>query len=221
VLNEAALVRPFLDQTRSVAPDAEVIVVDGGSNDGTPELAAPLSDRVVQASRGRAKQMNAGAAVARGEILWFVHVDSELPAGAPDEIRRCLTETKMVGGCFRLEVPRGEWIYRVTDKLGNIGVDLFRIALGDHGIFCRRAAFEQIGGYSELPLLEDAEFYQKLRNAGRVKQLRASIRTSPRTFERLGRYRTTAVYAVILALYVAGVPIPDIHNAYLRLVARR
>ena len=217
VLNEAPLIANFLRHLRAVAPQAELIVVDGGSIDGTAGLAAPLSDRVLSAPRGRARQMNAGAAAARGDILWFLHVDSELPATALTAIQNALKNERLVGGCLRLEIPRRELIYRITDQLGNAGVQIFRLALGDHGIFCRRAAFEAIGGYPDVPILEDAELYRKLRRAGGVKQLKPRIISSPRTYERLGRYRTTATYFLILVLYVLRVPIPSLHKLYRRL----
>ncbi|MFL6531412.1 MAG: TIGR04283 family arsenosugar biosynthesis glycosyltransferase [Chthoniobacterales bacterium] len=220
VLNESELVSPFLEHVRTIAPQAELIVVDGGSSDGTPDLAAGFCDRLLRTQRGRAKQMNAGAASALGEVFWFLHVDSQLPRDAIEAIERCLTNPEIAGGCFRLEMPRRELTYRVTDALGNFGVDLFRIALGDHGIFCRRSAFDKIGGYPDVPILEDAELYRNLGKVGDVKQLKPAIRTSARSFERVGRYRTTTTYAAILALYVVGVPIPLLHKVYLRLHRR-
>ncbi len=126
---------------------------------------------------------------------------------------------RLVGGCLRLEIPRRELIYRLTDQIGNAGVQIFRLALGDHGIFCRRAAFEAIGGYPDVPILEDAELYRKLRRVGEVRQLQPRIISSPRTYERLGRYRTTATYFLILVLYILRVPIPSLHKLYRRLHA--
>ena len=166
VLNEAELIAGFLRQLRDLGPNLEIIVVDGGSSDGTWSLAEPLADRVILARRGRASQMNAGAEIARGEVLWFLHADLDVPPGSVAEIESALTDPRMVGGCFRLRFPRRELIYRVSDSLGNVGVDLFGFALGDHGIFCRRAAFRQVGGYPEVPILEDAEIYRRLRRRG-------------------------------------------------------
>jgi rSAM/selenodomain-associated transferase 2 len=219
VLNEARLIGPFLRHLKALGPDAEIIVVDGGSSDGTLELARPLADRVLTAPRGRAAQMNAGAEIATGEILWFLHADLHLPANAIEEIQFALRDERVAGGCLRLRYPRREWIYRVSDSLGNVGVDLFGFALGDHGIFCRRSAFLCVGGYPIVPILEDAELYRRLRALGRMKQLPEEIVSDPRTFERGGRYRTTAVYFLILLLYVAGVPICRLNKIYRRFSA--
>jgi hypothetical protein len=178
-----------------------------GSADATVAVCQGVTDYLLQAPRGRSTQMNAGAAIARGEVLWFLHADSRLPVEATAGIEQVLANAHTVGGCFRLRFLRRKVIYRVSDSLGNIGVDIFGFALGDHGIFCRRSAFEQVGGYPKVPLLEDAEIYRQLRRCGRMRQLRAEIETSPRAYEAHGPYRTTAFYFFLLVLYVAGVPI--------------
>jgi hypothetical protein len=108
-------------------------------------------------------------------------------------------------------------IYRVSDTLGNLGVQVFGFALGDHGIFCRRSSFEKSGGYPDVPILEDAEVYRRLRREGRMRQLRAEIISSPRSYQKWGPYRTTGIYSCILVLYVLGVPIRYLHPLYQRL----
>ena len=217
VLNEAPLIGEFLRHLGERAPDAEIVVADGGSNDGTVDLARPLADQVLATPRGRALQMNAGATAATGEVLWFLHADSLLPPTPLDDIRAALADPLLAGGCFRIRIPSSHAIYRVSDSLGNLGVDVFRIALGDHGIFCRRAAFEAVGGYPQVPVMEDAEFYRRLRRVGAVRQLRSVIQTSPRRYQRHGPYRTTLIYGLILALYTARVPIPFLSRLYRRL----
>jgi rSAM/selenodomain-associated transferase 2 len=221
VLNEAELLEEFLTHLRARAPGAEIVVVDGGSSDGTRaiagRLAGPLRMTVVHSPRGRARQMNAGAAAAAGGVLWFLHADSRLPEGAVEALLNAVKEPGVVGGCFRIRIPRPEPIYRVSDSLGNLGVDLFRIALGDHGIFCRRSAFESVGGYPDVPLMEDAELYRGLARIGRVRQLRMELRTSARRYQRHGPARTTAAYALILALYCGGVSPEKLAALYARL----
>jgi rSAM/selenodomain-associated transferase 2 len=221
VLNEAELIARFLRQLRELGANLEIIVIDGGSSDDTWSLAESHADHVILARPGRASQMNAGAEIARGEVLWFLHADLDLPPGSVTRIERALTDPRIVGGCFRLLFPRREWIYRVSDSLGNVGVDLFGLALGDHGIFCRRAAFRQAGGYPDVPILEDAEIYRQLRRKGRMVQLRQKIVSNPRAFEAHGRYRTTAVYFSILALYFLGVPIRVLDGIYRRFRGQR
>jgi rSAM/selenodomain-associated transferase 2 len=216
VLNEADLIEASLRRLRSLGPDLEIVVVEGGSSDGTWSLAEPFADRVISARRGRASQMNAGAEIARGEVLWFMHADLEAPYDSVVQIKNVLSDPRIVGGCFRLRLPRPELVYRVSDSLGNHAVNLFGFALGDHGIFCRREAFRQVGGYPEVPILEDAEIYRRLRGEGRMVQLREEVISDPRAFEAHGRYRTTAVYFSILALYVLGVPIRVLNRIYRR-----
>jgi rSAM/selenodomain-associated transferase 2 len=201
---------------RSLARELEIVVVDGGSTDETVSIARALADKTVVAARGRALQMNAGAAIAGGEILWFLHADSKPPANAIPEMCAALADPRNVGGCFRLRYPRPHLIYRVSDSLGNLGVKVFGFALGDHGIFCRRSAFFRIGGYLNVPILEDAELYRALRKVGHMTQLHQTIVSDPRTFERCGRFRTTAVYFLILVLYVARVPIARLYKIYRR-----
>ena len=213
VWNEAELISRFLKHLRERAPEAEIIVVDASSHDGNAALSEPLADRVLVADHGRAQQMNAGARAAKGEALWFLHVDSELPTAPLDAIRAALIHRGIVGGCFRIRFPRREWVYRISDRLGNMCVDLFQIALGDHGIFCRRDEFLAVGGYPEVPLMEDADLYRALRSRGQMRQLRPHIVTSARRYESCGRYRTTAVYLLVLALYLMRVS----HRTLLRI----
>jgi rSAM/selenodomain-associated transferase 2 len=216
VLNEAALIEEFLERLRTLDAALEIIVVDGGSSDDTVAIARPLADRVINGPRGRASQMNAGAAIARGEILWFLHADLQPPPNSVVGIRMALSDPKIAGGCFSLRYPRREWIYRVSDSLGNLGVKVFGFALGDHGIFCRRDCFRDAGGYPVVPILEDAELCRRLARVGRMIQLREQIVSDPRTFESCGRYRTTAVYFLILLLYAGGVPVSVLNRIYRR-----
>ncbi|HEY2140134.1 MAG TPA: TIGR04283 family arsenosugar biosynthesis glycosyltransferase [Chthoniobacterales bacterium] len=214
VLNERLLLPQFLSALRRIGGGLEIIVVDGGSSDGSWQIAESLADQVIGARRGRASQMNAGAEVAQGEALWFLHADSTPHTGSVARIANALASPNVMGGCFRLHYPRPELIYRVSDLLGNMGVTLFGFGLGDHGIFCRRDAFVSVRGYPDVPILEDAELYRKLSRLGAMHQIDAEIIGDPRTFEKCGSYVTTGVYFVILALYVVGVSIARLNRIY-------
>src|SRR5439155_10945776 len=213
VFNEAPLIRSFLQHLRERAPEAEVIVADGGSSDGTNRLAAELCDQLVESERGRAVQMNAGARAARGEVLWFVHVDAKLPLQCLDEIMRMMDDPNVVGGYFRIRLPTG-LVYRLTDSFAHYAGILLRMRCGDHGIFCRRTAFVDVGGFPKLPLMEDVEFFRRLRDHGRVVYSRKRIVVSPRRYEAIGRARLTFAYGFIAALYVCGVPLSTLQRIY-------
>ncbi len=123
----------------------------------------------------------------------------------------------MVGGCFRIRFARRKLIYRITNAGGNIAVELFGRCYGDRGIFCRREAFGVVGGYPDLPLLEDAEFYRLLRQRGPTRQLWSKIVPSTRRYEEIGPYRLSATYVLLSALYILRVPIPLLARIYDRL----
>jgi hypothetical protein len=128
-----------------------------------------------------------------------------------------LRAPEIAGGCFRLRIPERHLVYRWNDRAGNLGVDLFKLACGDHGIFVRRPVFEAVGGYPELPLLEDVAFYRRARACGRMRQLPLPITTSARRWQRNGVYRTTALYTAILGLYCVGAPFPWLQSLATRL----
>jgi rSAM/selenodomain-associated transferase 2 len=216
VFNEASLIRPFLQHLRKRAPDAEIIVADGGSSDGTDRLAAGFCDQLVESDRGRGRQMNTGARAARGEILWFVHVDAKLPLQCLDEIRRIMDDPNVVGGYFRIRLPRS-MVYRLTDSFAHYAGILLRMRCGDHGIFCRRTTFLDIGGFPDVPLMEDVEFFRRLHRCGRVQHSERRITVSPRRYEALGRTRLTLAYGVIATLYLFGVPLSALARIYRRM----
>src|SRR6266568_3604965 len=204
VFNEAPLIRPFLQHLRERAPGAEIIVADGGSSDGTDRLADGFCDQLVESERSRAMQMNTGARTAHGEILWFVHVDAKLPLQCLDEIGRIMDNPNVVGGYFRVRLPR-RLVYRLTDSFAHYAGIMLRMRCGDHGIFCRRTAFLDIGGFPKVPLMEDVEFFRQLYRSGRVTYSDKRILVSPRRYEAIGRTRLTLAYGFIATLYIFGV----------------
>jgi rSAM/selenodomain-associated transferase 2 len=216
VFNEAPLIRRFLIHLRERAPEAEVIVADGESTDGTADLAAGFCDRLVRSERSRAEQMNAGAQAAHEEILWFVHADAELPSECVDEIARIMRDANVVGGYFRIRLPGG-LVYRLTDTFAHYAGVLLRMRCGDHGMFCRRTAFVNVGGFPKVPSMEDVEFFRRLRRHGRVTYSNRRILVSPRRYESIGRTRLTLAYGFIATLYVFGVPLSILARIYKRM----
>jgi rSAM/selenodomain-associated transferase 2 len=214
VLNEAELIATFLRHVRARAPEAEIIVADGGSNDATEREAAPLCDRFIRSAPGRSQQLNAGAAAATGDVLWFLHADSELPEGCTSAMAEALRDSGTVGGYFRIQLPATHRIYRLTDSFAHYGGLLLRIRCGDHGFFCRRSVFRETGGFPDVPLMEDVEFYRRLHRFGRVRAVGKRLKTSPRRYEQLGRVRVTLAYGLIATLYAARVPLPWLARLY-------
>jgi rSAM/selenodomain-associated transferase 2 len=216
VFNEAPLIRRFLAHLRERAPGAEIIVVDGGSIDGTDELAVGFCEQLVQSGeRSRAKQMNAGAGVAGGDIFWFLHADAEVPSGCLDEIAGIMRDPKVSGGYFRIRLPRLA-VYRLTDSFAHYAGLLLRMRCGDHGFFCRRTAFVDAGRFPDVPLMEDVEFFRRLHRCGRVVHSKKRIAVSPRRYEAVGPLRLTFAYGFIATLYLFGVPLPTLARIYQR-----
>ena len=219
VFNEALLIRPFLQHLRDRAPEAEIIVADGGSTDHTGDLSVGFCDQLVRSEPNRAVQMNVGARAARGEVLWFVHVDADVPSGCLSEIARILNDADVAGGYFRICLPRGA-VYRLTDIFAHYAGILLRMRCGDHGLFCRRTAFLD-GGFPEVPLMEDVEFFRLLRRRGRVICSQKRILASPRRYETVGRVRLTLAYGLIAMLYIFGVPPSKLASLYGRICCKQ
>ena len=216
VFNEAPLIRPFLARLRERAPGAEIIVVDGVSTDGTDQLAAGFCDRVVATGeRSRATQMNTGARVASGDIFWFLHADADVPSECLDEIGRIMGDPTVSGGYFRIRLPPPV-VYRLTDRFAHYAGLLLRMRCGDHGIFCRRTAFIHAGGFPDVPIMEDVEFFRRLRRHGRVVHSKRRIAASPRRYEAVGPLRLTLAYGFIATLYLFGVPPSALSRIYER-----
>jgi len=217
VFNEASSIRSFLSNLRERTRGAEIIVVDGASTDGTDQLARELCDQIIRrGERSRAKQMNAGAAAARGDIFWFLHADAEVPLESLNEIGRIMRNPEVSGGFFRIRLPAAPTVYRLTDGFAHYAGLLFRMRCGDHGIFCRRTAFVETGGFPDVPLMEDVEFFRRLRRYGRIVHSNKRIRASPRRYETIGPTRLTFAYGSIATLYLFGVSLAALARIYRR-----
>ena len=219
ILNEAdyveAAVRSILDQ--EYPGPTEVVLALGPSTDGTDELAAGFCDQLVRSGeRSRAMQMNAGARVASGDVFWFLHADAEVPTGCLDEIGRIMRDPRVSGGFFRIRLP-SPVVYRLTDSFAHYAGLLLRMRCGDHGIFCRRTAFIDAGGFPNVPLMEDVEFFRRLRRCGPVVYSNKRIGASPRRYETIGPIRLTFAYGSIATLYLFGVSMATLVGIYRRM----
>jgi rSAM/selenodomain-associated transferase 2 len=190
-LNEA---ESIADTLAALAParrrGAEVIVVDGGSDDGTADRAAPMADAVISAARGRASQMNAGARRARGEILLFLHADSRPPEAADGLVIDGLKRASRSWGRFDVSIDGAHPLLRAVERLMNLRSRLTGIATGDQGIFITRTLFTAAGGFPNIPLMEDIELSRRLKRFGPPLCLRHRIVTSGRRWEKRGVIRT-------------------------------
>jgi len=183
---------------------AEILVVDGGSADRTAAIASPLADAVIAAPRGRAAQMNAGAARARGDVLLFLHADTRLPPDADRLILDGLAASGRLWGRFDVAIASRHPLLRVTASLMNWRSRLSGIATGDQAIFVRRHAFEACGGYPNLPLMEDIAFSGLMKRAGRPLCLSHRVVTSGRRWEKQGVLRTIVLMWRLRLAYFLG-----------------
>jgi rSAM/selenodomain-associated transferase 2 len=192
---------------RQIPPDsgADIVVVDGGRSPGVAAAVAGRRDvRVIHAPRGRGRQMNAGAAAATGEWLLFLHADSRLP---PAWLPAILDQPRdLAGGWFRFALDDPAWQARWIERGVALRVRLFRLPYGDQGIFVRRGTFERLGGYREIPLMEDVDLVRRLASAGPVVELPLALATSARRWRRDGWVRRSLRNLGLISLYFAGVP---------------
>jgi rSAM/selenodomain-associated transferase 2 len=212
-LNEAAGIAATLAPLQPLrARGHEVVVVDGGSTDGTPALAAPLADRVVSAPRGRAAQQNAGAAAATGDILLFLHADTTLPQGADARVLDALRR----GGWGRFDVRLSgrHPLLRVVERMISLRSRLNGIATGDQAIFVRREWFQRVGGFPALPLMEDVAITRSLRRLGAPVCLRARVTTSSRRWEERGIVRTIVLMWRLRWAYFRGADPAELARRY-------
>jgi rSAM/selenodomain-associated transferase 2 len=204
VFDEEKTIVATVDAVRSLGPD-EVLVVDGGSRDRTREFSERAGARVLVGPRGRAGQMNQGAREATGDIFLFLHADTRLPPSALEDVRSALGDPKVVAGRFDVELDGAHWFLRVVGAMINFRSRLTKVATGDQAIFVRRTIFEQIGGFPDIPLMEDIAFSRALKRKGRVACLRSRVITSARRWEVEGVWRTVFKMWMIKLLYFAGV----------------
>lgn len=183
----------------------EVIVIDGGSQDSTIQLAAATADAVITSVPGRAQQMNAGARAAKGDVLWFLHADTRVPVDAAEQISQALTNPNNYWGRFDIRLSGRHFLLRVVERLMNLRSCVSGIATGDQGIFVRRACFEAIGGFPQIPLMEDVELSKRLKKWSRPCCIHHKLVTSSRRWEKHGVVRTILLMWRLRLAYALGV----------------
>jgi rSAM/selenodomain-associated transferase 2 len=212
-LNEAARIEGCLRRLRSDFPDCALVVVDGGSTDRTFDLAAQHA-HTVRSAPGRATQMNAGAALSTGDILWFIHVDCLIPANALDLLQRAMLDPGVVGGGLQLRFDQRtlglDWLAATSNQRARRLHWIF----GDQAMFVRRDVFESVGGFPELPLMEDLEMSRILCRRGRLDVLPATVTASARRLVEQGPWRMTVLMQLLKLQYLLGVDPERIRRRY-------
>ncbi len=214
-LNEAAVLGKTLAAIGPAALDQlEVIVVDGGSWDETVAIAQDWGAKVLTSSPGRAKQMNQGAARATGDLLLFLHGDTQLPKAFFLEVQEILTKPQVVAGAFGLEIDHRAWGLRWVEWGVGVRSRWFQMPYGDQAIFIRADRFREVGGFRDLPIMEDFALMQSLQKLGRIEIAPSAVKTHARRWQHLGIWRTTGLNQVMILGYLLGVPLDTLKTWY-------
>jgi rSAM/selenodomain-associated transferase 2 len=204
VLNEVERLPGLLKMLNGLNVN-EVVLVDGGSEDGSQKLLGQSEFRWLQSKKGRASQMNAGASICQSEILLFLHADTEVDAAAMASARDAMADSEVVGGRFDLKLSGRHPMLRLIEQMINLRSRFTKISTGDQAMFVRRKLFEKLGGFSDQPLMEDVEFSRRLKQQGRVACLHDRVTTSSRRWEQSGMLRTILLMWKLRFLYWTGV----------------
>ena len=206
VLNEAGRIAVALIALQPLRErGAEILVVDGGSTDGTAQIAARGADHIVHAPRGRASQQNAGAQQALGDLFLFLHSDTQLPLDADSLIAGAVSENNVQWGRFDVRFDTHQAMLRIVAAMMNTRSRLTGIATGDQALFVRRSAFEAVGGFPDIALMEDVALSKLLRQQSAPACLRASVTTSARRWQKNGVWRTVLLMWWLRLAYFFGV----------------
>ncbi|MBX7168776.1 MAG: TIGR04283 family arsenosugar biosynthesis glycosyltransferase [Pirellulales bacterium] len=203
-LDEAESIATGIDRAWEAGAD-QVIIADGGSRDATIERVAAARAELVSGPPGRGRQLSQGAAQATGDVLLFLHADCWLPAGTIDQVRRALTETTVAATAFRQSIDAPGFAYRLLEWGNGFRARRRQLPYGDQGIAMRRATFESLGGFAEVPLLEDVLLMRAARRQGRIALLPGPLHISARRWQKHGVIRQTMRNWTILTAFALGV----------------
>lgn len=214
VYNELIIINELMNNLEQFKDYCEIIFVDGGSNDGTNMIIEEKHRLIYSPNKGRSYQMNYGASLAKGEIFLFLHADSFLPTNALDEIHRMISQGYKVG-CFKMKFNSRSIIMKICGFMSNLRVRLRNIAFGDQGIFIDRNYFNELGGFAEIPLMEDYQLSIDIRaDKEKIGLAKTTIKTSERLFIKIGRLRTMARMQKLQHMYRNGEDVEVIAKLY-------
>ena len=213
VLNEAAIVKQTLARLQQHS-ESEIIVVDGGSEDNTVAIAQQLVKVITVVGQSRAAQMNAGANIARGDILLFLHADTQLPANFVSLASQTLAQPGVIAGAFELAIEGNHKSLRWVERLVKMRSHLLSLPYGDQAIFISKSAFLKLEGFADLPIMEDFEFIERAKTQGKIAIAPAAVTTSSRRWQKLGVWQTTLINQLIIAGYYLGVSPVKLANFY-------
>lgn len=208
VLHEGKEINDLIGDLREMegAQESELIVVDGSSEKDTLQAIADGDIRGLSSPPGRGRQMNAGAAVAAGNILIFLHADTRLPADALKQIDQVMETEKYLGGAFNIGIRSHRWIYQLIGSIASLRSRITRIPYGDQAIFIRKDTFLRLGCYPEIPLMEDVALMRRIKKSGgRIYIIHQCVATSPRRWAEEGVLYTTLRNWFLLTAYYLGV----------------
>ncbi len=219
VLNEAKNIQNTLAsiQNQDLSSEVEIIVVDGGSSDQTVSLAQELGVTVIDSpASGRAWQMNAGAAVATGEILLFLHADTKMPDNYDQLIANTLRQPKVIAGAFELAIDSQWTSLRFIEAMVKLRSHFFALPYGDQALFMERSTFRAVGGFPNLAIMEDFALVKRLKQQGKIAIAPAAVTTSSRRWDKLGVWRTTFINQLIIIGYYLGISPEKLRRFYLK-----
>jgi rSAM/selenodomain-associated transferase 2 len=217
VLHEAQWIHTQLESLQNLEADEpyEIIVVDGSPTRNTLQAIQNTTVKKYSCRQGRGTQMNHGAAQASGDILVFLHVDTFLPKNALSLIRAALQDPRCVGGGFSLQIQSNNMLLRMTAALSTLRSQIMHIPYGDQVIFLRKSFFDAIGGYTEIPLMEDVELMRRIKKMNKkIIILPTKVITSDRRWNQEGLWYTTIRNSIIILLYFCGVPSEKLAKTY-------